>query len=136
MGANPTLTGARRVWAWITKQKLTAFSARDAYMANRAAIETMDELQPCLDLLVVLVGKSSQFRESFLSQSMCLSELFQAVQEAREGWAFQALKASGFWIASYTLSAVVCESTRRIRVGKRFESEEGAEQTFTTPFRQ
>lgn len=50
VGANLTLAGARRVWAWVREKKLTAFSKRDALNGNRT-IETVDDLQPCLDLL-------------------------------------------------------------------------------------
>jgi hypothetical protein len=51
MGANTTVTGARKVWKWITGLGLTEFSKRDCFNANRSAFETVDELQPCLDLL-------------------------------------------------------------------------------------
>jgi DNA polymerase-1 len=51
MGANATLTGARRVWKWVADNRLTAFSKRDGFVGNRAGFETVDELQPCLDLL-------------------------------------------------------------------------------------
>ena len=53
--------------------------------------QTQIRFPPCLDLLVVLVRKSGQFRERFLCQSMRPPKLLQAAQQTREGRAFQAL---------------------------------------------
>jgi DNA polymerase-1 len=51
MGADATVTGARRVWQWIAEERLSEFSKRDAFNASRAVFDTVDQLQPCLDLL-------------------------------------------------------------------------------------
>jgi DNA polymerase I len=51
MGADATVAGARRVWEWIVENHFTEFSKRDAFNNNRANFDTVDQLQPCLDLL-------------------------------------------------------------------------------------
>ena len=51
MGADTTVTGARRVWEWLVLIKLSEISKRDAFNANRGNFDTVDHLQPCLDLL-------------------------------------------------------------------------------------
>ncbi len=51
MGADVTLSRARRVWSWITEHKLTEFKLRDCFRSHQSVFETVDDLQPCLELL-------------------------------------------------------------------------------------
>lgn len=52
MGADPRVAVARKVWGWVVAGRLSVFTAREAFRAVRcASIETMDDLQPGLDLL-------------------------------------------------------------------------------------
>jgi hypothetical protein len=53
MAALPQVDGARRVLAWMRRAEKVAFSARAAFTAlDRNRFPTMDELKPCLELLV------------------------------------------------------------------------------------
>src|SRR5262249_52046621 len=53
IAALPAIEGARRVLAWIRRTKAAGFSARAAFTAlDRHFFRTMDDLNPCLALLV------------------------------------------------------------------------------------
>ncbi len=51
MGTNPVVGGAWKVWAWVRAEGLATFTKRDAFRACRASFETVDDMQPALDLL-------------------------------------------------------------------------------------
>ena len=51
MGTNPVVGGARKVWAWVRAEGLATLTKRDALRACRASFETVDDMQPALDLL-------------------------------------------------------------------------------------
>ncbi|MBN9523104.1 DUF3987 domain-containing protein, partial [bacterium] len=51
MGADAKLAAARRVWRWVAGNRPAEFTKRDCFNALRAHFETVDQLQPALDLL-------------------------------------------------------------------------------------
>jgi replicative DNA helicase len=52
MAAMPRLDGARRLVAWIRRHQVTSFSARDAHRKLQSGFPTMEDVRPCLTLLV------------------------------------------------------------------------------------
>jgi len=54
MGETPAVVGAKVVLRWLGKREAASadFSKRDVFNACRGTFDTVDELQPALDLLV------------------------------------------------------------------------------------
>jgi replicative DNA helicase len=51
MGTDQGLADARTIWTWIERQKLAEFTARDARVANRAAVRTSERVDAALAVL-------------------------------------------------------------------------------------
>ncbi len=51
MGADPNVENAKRLLRWIERDRVKAFTRRDAHQAHRARFKTVDEIDPVLDLL-------------------------------------------------------------------------------------
>ena len=52
MAADSTLDAARRVWAWIIRQRQPRFTACECFNAVRGTFPTMDDLRPALAVLL------------------------------------------------------------------------------------
>jgi hypothetical protein len=51
MGADSDLQGARRVWAWIGRNRFKSFTKRDCFEALKGHFHKMDNLNPALNVL-------------------------------------------------------------------------------------
>ena len=52
MGADPNLEAARKVWAWVKRQRKKTFTARDCFQALKTPYPKMAMLSPAFEVLM------------------------------------------------------------------------------------
>jgi putative DNA primase/helicase len=83
MGADKSLEAAKRVWAWIERNRQDQFTARDCFQALKGTYKRMDDLNPALNVLMERYYILEPDKEKKPGRP---SRIFQINPKISEGW--------------------------------------------------
>jgi uncharacterized protein DUF3987 len=82
MGADLSLKSARKVWAWIKRQRRTTFRARDCFNALRGTFPRTSDLEPAIEVLLERAHIAEKERDARVGRPTRVFEVNPALSES------------------------------------------------------